>query len=352
MSIGKHLNKTLFVTLAIASSTIFTYYYFLYTNVYPPGSFSAISEHTAHKVFQTRLLVTTFANLLEPCLPILQELFHWIVPYPIDYEVILQLLNILFLVVLLISLPRLLTNIKILVHPAFSFIIFIPVSWNFIFLNGLIDGAGLYYPYDIPSLCFFTLGLLLFLEKKWGWFYVVFILALLNRESACFISIAGFALSVVFPNKFIKNWIKENRDLMCHISIQLILWIVSRIYLSFKFKDNPGEFFEQPHSMIDFLSKILTGEPHWAMQNPLWFLTLFLGLWIIPVLGFNHLNRPSKRLMIVGAIYLFTLTLRSNMMETRVYNELNVILTVLVICVLHNLINKTSALVRTKISHD
>ena len=343
MTKGKYLNQTLFVTLAIACSTIFTYYYFLYTNVYPPGSFTAISEHTAHKVFQTRLLVTTLANFLEPCLPILQELFYWIVPYPIDYEVILQLLNILFLVLLLISLPRLLTNINIFVHPAFSFIIFIPVTWNFIFLNGLIDGAGLYYPYDIPSLSFFTLGLLLFVEKKWFGFYAVFTLALLNRESACFISIAGFSLSVSFSNPSFKNWIKENKDLIWNICIQLILWITSRFCLSIKFKDNPGEFFEQPHSMVEFLSKILTGESHWAMQNPLWFLTLFCGLWVLPVLGFKYLNNPSKRLMIVGAIYLFTLTLRSNMMETRVYNELNVILTILVICVLHNLINRAKS---------
>jgi hypothetical protein len=343
----KYLHRALFVTGAIACSTIFTYYYFLYSNVYPPGSFTAISEHTAHKVFQTRLLVTTLANLLEPSLPILIELFQWAVPYPIDYEVILQLLNVFFLVVLLVSLPRLLLNIEIFVHPAFSFIIFIPVSWNFIFLNGLIDGAGLYYPYDIPSLCFFTLGLLLFLEKKWCWFYVVFILALLNRESACFISIAGFSLSVRFLSPSFRKWIKENNNLICQISIQFILWIVSRIYLSFKFKDNPGEFFEQPHSMIEFLSKILTGETHWAMQNPLWFLSLFFGFWILPIFGFKYLNSPSKRLMIVGTIYLFTLTLRSNMMETRVYNELNVILTILVICVLHNLINRTRSVFNT-----
>jgi len=336
----KYLNRTLFISLAIACSTIFTYYYFLYTNVYPPGSFAAISEHTAHKVFQTRLLITTLANFLEPCLPFLKELFQWAVPYPIDYEVILQLLNVLFLVLLLLSLPRLLTNINIFVHPAFSFIILIPVSWNFIFLNGLIDGAGLYYPYDIPSLSFFTLGLLLFLEKKWFWFYIVFILALLNRESACFISIAAFALTVRLPNSSPRKWIKDNLDLIIHISIQLILWISSRVCLSIKFEDNPGEFFEQPHSMIDFLSKILTGESHWAMQNPLWFLTLFFGLWIIPVIGFNHLNGASKRLILVGATYLFTLTMRANMMETRVYNELNVILTILVICVLHNLANK------------
>tara|TARA_B100000989_G_scaffold58207_1_gene39553 strand:+ start:806 stop:1849 length:1044 start_codon:yes stop_codon:yes gene_type:complete len=343
---GKYLNRSLFISLAIICSTIFTYYYFLYTNVYPPGSFSAISDHTAHKVFQTRLLVTTLANFLEPCLPILKKLFHWAVPYPIDYEVLLQLLNILFLVVLLSSLPRLLRYFNVFVHPAFAFIIFIPISWNFIFLNGLIDGAGLYYPYDIPSLSFFTLGLLLFFEKKWFWFYIVFTLALLNRESACFISIAGFALTVKFSSSSISAWIKENLNLLLQILTQVILWITSRVCLSLKFKNNPGEFFEEPHSMIDFLSKMLTGESHWAMQKPLWFLSLFLGLWIIPVLGFHLLNDFSRRFMLVGGIYLFTLTQRSNMMETRVYNELNVIVTILVICVFYTLTNKSKPVVK------
>jgi len=342
----KCLNKILFIFFAVFCSTIFTYYYFLYTNIYPPGSFWAISNHTAHKVFQTRLLLTSLANSLEPFLPILQQLFQWAVPYPINYEVLLQLLNILFLVVLLVSIPRLLKEFNIFVHPAFAFFVFIPVSWNFIFLNGLIDGAGIYYPYDIPSLSFFAVGLLLFLQNKWYWFYFIYVLALLNRESACFIAIAGFVLTVKFPSSSISEWITKNLHLILHISIQFILWVTSRILLSLKFKDNPGEFFEAPHSMIDFLSKMVTGQSHWAMQNPRWFLSLFFGLWIVPFIGFNLLNGPSKRLMIVAAIYIFSLILRSNMMETRVYNELNVIIMILTTCVVYNLINKSKSMIK------
>ena len=70
------------------------------------------------------------------------------------------------------------------------------------------------------------------------------------------------------------------------------------------------------------------GNPHWAMENPYWFLTLFSGLWIIPLINYKNLNTACNRLIVVGIIYTIILVFRSNMMETRVYNELNVIITV------------------------
>ena len=47
----------------------------------------------------------------------------------------------------------------------------LPLSWNYIIINGYIDGAGLYYPYDIPSLTFFAAGIILFLKNRWLFFY-------------------------------------------------------------------------------------------------------------------------------------------------------------------------------------
>ena len=84
--------------------------------------------------------------------------------------------------------------------------------------------------------------------------------------------------------------------------------------------------------MVDFLVTIVTGQNHWAMQNPLWFLTLFAGIWIIPLLKSKNLNVLLGRFLTLGLIYLFVLTQRSNMMETRVYNELNIILGTTAIC--------------------
>ena len=87
-------------------------------------------------------------------------------------------------------------------------------------------------------------------------------------------------------------------------------------------------FFEEPNSMFDFLSGLWTGEPHWAMQNTYWFISLFAGIWVIPLFLYKYLESQGRRLVIVGFIYLITLFFRSNMMETRVYNELNIIITV------------------------
>jgi hypothetical protein len=129
-----------------------------------------------------------------------------------------------------------------------------------------------------------------------------------------------------------------NKKLITHIFSQAILWILIRAYLSWIYRENPGLFFEDPHSMQNFLVGIWNGSSHWAMENAAWFLTLFTGLWLFPVVLFNHLSTNGKKLIIVGFIYLISLYFRSNMMETRVYNELNVIISLCAIICLTNFI--------------
>jgi hypothetical protein len=322
-----------FIFVSLFCSTIFTYYYFLYTHEYPPGSAQKIASGLADKVFQTRILIPFLADFLKPCIPILSFLFGWLVPYPITFDVILQVLNILFLTLLVIFIPILLKMLDCEVSNWSAFLLFIPLSWNYIAINGLIDGAGLFYCYDIPSLAFYAIGLIFFLKNNWFWFYLLFILANLNRESACFISLTGFLLQLkLYSNP--KLFIRLNQNLIIHIVTQGILWIFIRSLLSWIYQGNPGLFFETPHSMGIFLAGIWNGNSHWAMQNAAWFLTLFAGIWLIPVIGFNKLNPSGKKLIIVGIIYLISLYFRSNMMETRVYNELNVIITIsAIICV-------------------
>jgi hypothetical protein len=308
----------------------------LYTHEYTPGSTQNIASGLADKVFQTRILIPFIADLLKPCTSILSFLFDWLVPYPINFDVILQLINIFFLTSLIISTPILLKMLGCDISNWSAFLVLVPLSWNYIVINGLIDGAGLYYSYDIPSLAFYVIGLIFFLKGRWFCFYLIFILANLNRESACFISLTGFFLQFkIYSNaKFILG---TNKILIFHIIIQAILWIMIRSYLCWIFEDNPGVFFEEPHSMMEFLCGILNGQSHWAMENAAWFLTLFAGIWIIPIIFFHKLNSYGKRLLLVGMIYLITLYFRSNMMETRVYNELNIIIYVCtIICLTYN----------------
>ena len=333
--ISSRIPYILFIIVTLFCSTIFTYFYFLYTNEYPPGSAHNIASGVADKVFQTRILIPFMGDFLKPSIPMLSFLFGWLVPYPITFDFILQIINIFFLIILITSTPILLKTIGSDVSNWSAFLLFIPLGWNYIAINGLIDGAGLFYCYDIPSLSFYVVGLLLFLKRYWLWFYIIFILANLNRESACFISLSGFFLQLKL-SKSPKLFFKENKNLIFHIFSQAVIWIILRSYLSWIYQENPGLFFEEPHSMSAFLSGIWNDSSHWAMENSAWFLTLFAGTWLIPILLFKNLGCYGIRLLLVGLIYLISLYFRSNMMETRVYNELNVIVILCVIISMNN----------------
>ena len=269
-------------------------------------------------------------------------MFGWLVPYPITSDVILQIINIFFLTILITTTPILLKFLECEISEWSAFLLFIPLGWNYIFINGLIDGAGLFYCYDIPSLAFYVIGLILFIKRSWIWFYITFILANLNRESACFISITGFILLMEL-SKNTKLFLQLNKNLIIHIIAQAILWILLRFLLCWTYQDNPGFFFEEPHSMSDFLSGIWHGQSHWAMENAAWFLTLFAGIWFLPILLFNYLGYYGRRLLIVSLIYLISLYFRSNMMETRVYNELNVIISLCAIISMNNFVKSKHA---------
>ena len=320
-----------FYFVSLTGSVIFTYYYFLYTHEYPPGSSERIANFEADKMFQTRMLVVSIANFAEPSLPFISDLLQWLIPYPVNYEVILQIINVIFTFLLVILFPTLLSCFGFRGSKLISLIVFVPLSWNYIFINGLIDGAGLYYSFDIPSLTFFTVGLILFLKRKWLFFYPIFILACLNRESAAFISLAGGMITSNFTSIKFAVFCKNNPKILLHVISQATIWILLRIILSYLVKDNPGILFEKPQSMISFLNCIWTGSPHWAMQNPIWYFTLFAGIWVIPLLLYKYLDFQTRRLAIVGLIYVTLLCFRSNMMEIRVYNELNVIILVCMI---------------------
>ena len=159
-------SSLLYLSASLLLALSFTYFYFLYTNEYPQGSFERMANFEADKVFQTRLLITTIANALEPCLPALRFAFQWAIPYPIGYEVLLQLLNTLFLTLLLWIMPLLLNCLNCRVNKWICLLVMVPITWNYLIINGYFDGAGLYYPYDIPSMTFFAGGIILFLQKK------------------------------------------------------------------------------------------------------------------------------------------------------------------------------------------
>jgi hypothetical protein len=90
------------------------------------------------------------------------------------------------------------------------------------------------YIYDFPTLFLFSLGLWLIIKKKWSYFYPVFLLGCINKETT-------ILLSLVFLIYFFKNKMSKTK-LLQHISSQFLIFAAVKSILLIAFQNNPGQF--------------------------------------------------------------------------------------------------------------
>jgi hypothetical protein len=314
--------RVIYLFFVFAVSLIFTKYYFLLTNEYhPPGYSSTIADLKADKVFQKRFLVPLTAKYISA--------FTFL-----TFDHSLKLLTAISTFSLIVSFGCLIKTLSPLIKSNYwSLFILIPVIWNYMVLNSI------YHAYDIPSLAIFCVGLVLFLKKQYFFFYIVFICGTLNRESTCFITVSVILLTCSFSISYnYQNFIRENRQLIIHILTQFFLWITITKLVTFMIRSNPGTTYEQTISMQNFLYNMLLNKPSWPylnldrfIENPRCFLTLFAGIWAFIPIFWNNIQTKQKRLLLLVPIYLVPAIMYANLMETRVYHEINIIIAIVLI---------------------
>ena len=86
-----------------------------------------------------------------------------------------------------------------------------------------------YYPYDIPSVMFFTLGLILIHNRNWRWFYPLFAVATLNRETSIFLAVV-----TVFSLFDEYSW----RKLVLLLGSQALIWGAIKVALWALYQQN------------------------------------------------------------------------------------------------------------------
>jgi hypothetical protein len=111
---------------------------------------------------------------------------------------------------------------------------------------------GLNYtaPYDVPSLCFFALGIWLIVTGRLVWLYPVFLIATLNRETTIFL--------VVFYILWSLKRAGKPAGIALHAVVLTALWVAIKIYLSHRFQGNPmdgdnGLFMSHAKQNLKFL---------------------------------------------------------------------------------------------------
>ena len=96
-------------------------------------------------------------------------------------------------------------------------------------------------PYDVPSLMFFAVSISLVIRRSWWAYYPIFVLAVLNRETACFITVF-FAVWEWFRLEGEGGSLRSRaRWIIPHVVFQAAIWLAIKVLLARTFAHNPVE---------------------------------------------------------------------------------------------------------------
>ncbi len=88
-----------------------------------------------------------------------------------------------------------------------------------------------FYPYDMPSLLFFTLGLYFLYRQNLKWYYPLLVIASLNRETTYFLVLI-YLITALGRQPL--------RTVARHAAVQSLLWLGIKTFLYWLYAGNPG----------------------------------------------------------------------------------------------------------------
>jgi hypothetical protein len=185
-----------------------------------------------------------------------------------------------------------------LIYPAI--LVAIVASWT-------MHNMGDYlYPYDLPSMFFFTSGIWLAWERRWWWLAVMFPIATLNRETTLFL----IPLIVLLMRDDEKRWLAPRQWLL--ITYLAISWIAVTHWEEHRFPGVGSDAIYTPHLHY------LTDPIFWPC------LLAAVGfLWVFPVFGWRQIDNAKLRsCVILYPLWFGVMAVRGILTESRIFGEL------------------------------
>ena len=285
-----------YLLLAGLASYYFTSLWFELNYEFRGAPWEAILKGTAATPFQYRVLVPWLVNGLMALrvagrgFVSAQALLFWI-----------QCGSVFLLVLAFQSCLGLFFEKRL--APLFSLLLFLVLPFNYLLDRFL----AIRYPTDLPAVLFFTIGLVLLYRRNWLLFYPLFIIATLNRETSCFLSVVYLFTALGRENR---------RKIIIHLGAQILLWTAIKYCLYMLYRANPGSEFFQGHIQqnLGFLMN--------PAAYPLFFSNL--GYLWVPVLMCRRLipDHFARRSVLVIYPYFLGMFVIGNMYELRIYGEL------------------------------
>lgn len=258
----------------------------------------SLASFTAKKPFQYRILVPLLARALHSGLHL---------PLMAAY----QGLEIAATLALLVAFRRYLALFFPREFCWFApLLLLYPMLWNYCILSPL------FYPYDTPAIFFFVAGLVCLLQKQWRWYYPLFVLATLNRETSVFLV---FAFGLIWGRRL--PW----PQLAGHVLLQMALWLGIKAALAHVFAANPGDavFQSQVNSNRQLGLDLLHGSLHMVH----FLVTVSGAVWLLIPVRWNRHPPLFKRLLWLLVPFGLGMSIVGVLDEVRIYSELVPLLT-------------------------
>ncbi len=188
-----------------------------------------------------------------------------------------------------------------------SFTVFYILPFNYLLARKL----PLWYPWDMSALLFFMLGVLFIYKKKWVFYYLIFILGTLNKETTCFLTLI-YLYTAVGKSKL--------KIIIFHCIANFSIWASIKYFLYLGYYNSVrngffiNTFFENKiRANLEFLINI---------DNILLLLSNFGFLWIPTFILIHKIDNDFiKNSFYVLIFYFIGMFYVGNIYELRIFGE-------------------------------
>lgn len=195
------------------------------------------------------------------------------------------------------------------------------------------------YPYDLLSVALFSLAILLLLQNRLGWFYALFPVVTLARETSIFL----------IPLLLCLRWDGRARVLRrdsAHALALLAIWLGVKLWLQIHYGANPRDTTTSgPLTGMgiggDFLLQLWPNLLN--LMNPLYWpgmLSALGWLWVVVLIGWRYIDSAAikRALVILPALYFLAIMLVGRITEVRLFGELTLLFAVATAIIVRNLL--------------
>jgi len=309
------IHFSIFLVVALSMSYYYVYLVSFYEEYHQKANFELMLTGTADTPFQYRVFVVW---LLKATMFVISSLTGWGTSQTAtamkDLMIFVEVAFVFGIVVLFrMYLAQYFRSGA--VSSILAFMVFLVLPYNYLlapmYTQPFNNPPAIYHPvfymYDLPSLFFFTLGVLLLSRRKMFLFYILFAVATLNRETTCF-------LTMIYAFDALGR--ERPKTIAAHVLGQAAIWGGIKYGLFLMYGSNPGAGLFELH----FFSNVR-------------FITVFKriptvisnlgGLWIPVLLLYRYIpDRFVRRASLVVVPFFVGMAIVGNVYELRIYGEL------------------------------